>query len=150
MNTYIILKIIICTLIPISSGTAGNTDYDFYCCLSYHPYPFTMTEWEIEIYRKGRACKISTKNYTFKRFRADLPEEYYDKLQKIIMDNSIWSLRDYYYERSTGGYYIFFMKEGKYSHSIKIEHGVPLTGTNSKYLEIIRVMTGLAKLILEE
>lgn len=152
MSIKRIVKIImvITILISINSGIAGNTeDYDFYCNLSYHPYPFTMKEWEIEIYRKGRINKIATKNYTFKRYRADLPERYYNKLQKIIENNSVWSLKDFYYKRSSG-YYTFYMKEGKYFHSIKIEYGVPLTGTNAKYMEIIRVMTGLAKLILEE
>lgn len=140
------MKIIILILLTARASVIPQADYRL--SLTYYPVPGSR-KWIISVVRVGDTAFIDVKNFRGITSKKKIPTGIYLDLLHYVNRKGIWILRDYHRKGSQNGYYLIEVKTGTYSNSFRVEHGVPLIGKNTRYLEIIRHIKNTAKLLYE-
>lgn len=141
------MKIIILILLTARASAIPQAEYQV--SLSYYPAP-GFKEWIISIVRVGDTAFIDVKNFRGITSKKKISTGKYLDLLHYLNSKGIWILRDHHRKNSQNGYYLIEVKTDKYLNSFRVEHGIPLIGKNTRYLEIIRHIKNTAKLLLYE
>ena len=121
---------------------------DFYISLCYYSKPIINLEWSISIIRIGDRINVDIVGYMNKNLKREISRDVYVKLIRSLNKKGLWTLKDYYRKGSPNGYYQIEVKKGYQLNRFKVEAGIPLNGEKSKYLEIIKSITNIARLII--
>ena len=127
-----------------------STEADFSLSLAYYSFPLSIREWSLLIERRGDQALLTVDKYRGITRKIAIPRKIYLTLIRKVTERGIWTLRDYYQENSPNGFYLLEVKTNKYSNQFRVEHGIPLTGTNARYREIIRSIINTTNLLLSE
>lgn len=123
---------------------------DFSISLGYHSRPLDTREWRIMVCRKGEGAKIVIENFRSRNLSAPLPRERYVALVERFNRLGIWRLEDYCPPQSRNAFYRVEVADSRYRHAFRVEAGPVLSGRGARYLEIIRTLTNLAIMSIEE
>ncbi len=139
-------------LVLIIPATGSGTDdgYEYFASLSYYSRPVTYREWSISVYRKKQGIYIDINNYKNRTLKRPFDSDEYLKLVDFLNRKGIWRLKGNYSKKSKNCYYEMKVQSGGYSNSFRIESGPVLSGEGSRYREMIRYFTNLARLSLED
>ena len=95
--------------------------------------------------RQGGDIFIEVDNYLNRKARKRLDRDDYLRLVDYLNRQGAWRLTDRYSPASRNCYYRLELSSDARKHACIIEAGPLLSGGNSRYREIIRYLTNLAK-----
>lgn len=126
------------------------TEIDFSLSLAYYSFPLSIREWSLTIERRGDRTLLTVDKYRGLTRKIAIPRKIYLNLIGKVTGKGIWTLQDYYRENSPNGFYIIEVKREEHVNRFRVEYGIPLTGTNARYREIIRSILNTTNLLLSE
>ncbi len=129
---------------------AADARPDFSVTLGYYSVPLKNREWSISVYRQGGEAFIEADNYLNLKAKKRLERDAYLRLVDYLNRQGIWRLTDRYPGSSRNCYYRIDITAEARSHSFRVEAGPLLSGESSRYREIIRYLTNMAKRATEE
>jgi hypothetical protein len=145
-----VLVVMMLLIAFVESGRGAEDEYEYLTSLSYYSCPVTYKEWSITVYRKKQRISIDIDNYQNRTVKQPFDGDQYLKLVDFLNRKGIWRLKGNFSKKSKNCYYEMKVSSGGYSNSFRIESGPVLSGESSRYREMIRYFTNIARTVLEK
>ncbi|HNR90465.1 MAG TPA: hypothetical protein PKM65_19165 [Spirochaetota bacterium] len=129
---------------------APESSPEYLLTLQRHAKQTAAVEWTISIARTGEAMVASVTGYRGRTKQRTLSRTEYLELVEKLNRCGIWTMRDRYPKTSPNGWYALRVSDGVHSHGFVFEDGVRYTGAQAGYAEITRLLTNLARRMLED
>lgn len=145
-----VLVIIALLLIAMEPVNGTDDGFDYFASLSYYSCPVTSREWSITVYRKQQRISIDIDNYQNRTVKQPFDGDQYLKLVDFLNRKGIWRVKGNFSKKSKNCYYEMKVSSGGYTNSFRVESGPVLSGESSRYREMIRYFTNIARTVLEK
>lgn len=123
---------------------------DFRLALGLYSKPVVHRIWSIVILREGNLITYELQNYKGRSFKRKLDSQRYERMLKRLNRLNIWNIEDRYPANSPNGYYQVEVMSGKYANKFRVEAGPVLSGSLSRYREIIRLIVNTVSLEMRD